>query len=35
MDCSLRQASRKEQSIARNKGFFGPIGTKKRPNFLT
>ena len=35
MDCSLREASRKEQSIARKKAFFGPIRTKKRPKFLT
>ena len=35
MDCSLREASRKEQSIAPKKAFFGPIRTKKRPKFLT
>ena len=35
MDCSLREASRKEQSIAPREAFFGPIRTKKRPNFLT
>ena len=32
---SLREASRKEQSIAPKKAFFGPIRTKKRPKFLT
>ena len=35
MDCSLREASRKEQSIAPQKVFFGPTTTKKRPKFLT
>ena len=35
MDCSLREASRKEQSFAPKKAFFGPIRTKKRPKFLT
>ena len=35
MDCSLREASHKEQSIAPNKAFFGPVRTKKRPKFLT
>ena len=35
MDCSLRKASRKEQSIAPKIAFFGPIRTKKRPKFLT
>ena len=35
MDCSLREALRKEQSIAPKKAFFGPIRTKKRPKFLT
>ena len=35
MDCSLREASRKKQSIAPKKAFFGPIRTKKRPKFLT
>ena len=35
MDCSLREASRKEQSIAPKKAFFGTIRTKKRPKFLT
>ena len=35
MDCSLREASRKEQSFAPKKVFFGPIRTKKRPKFLT
>ena len=35
MDCSLREASQKEQSIAPKKTFFGPIRTKKRPKFLT
>ena len=34
MDCSLREASRKEQSIAPKKAFFGPIRTKKGPKFL-
>ena len=35
MDCSLREVSRKEQSFAPKKAFFGPIRTKKRPKFLT
>ena len=35
MDCSLREASRKEQSIAPRKAFFGPIRTKKRPKLRT
>ena len=35
MDCSLREASRKEQSVAPNNAFFGPISAKKRPKFLT
>ena len=35
MDCSLREASRKEQSIAPKKAFFGPMRTKKRLKFLT
>ena len=35
MDCSLRKASRKIQSIAPKKAFFGAIRTKKRPKFLT
>ena len=35
MDCSLRGSSRKEQSIAPEKAFFGPLRTKKRPKFLT
>ena len=35
MDCSLREASRKEQFIAQKKAFFGPTRTKKRPKFLT
>ena len=35
MDCSLREASRKEQSIALKNAFFGPIRTRKRPKFLT
>ena len=35
MDCSLREASRKEQSIAPKKALLGPMGTKKRPKFLT
>ena len=34
MDCSLREALRKEQCIAPKKAFFGPIRTKKRPNSL-
>ena len=35
MDCSLREASRKEESIAPKKAFFGPMRTKERPKFLT
>ena len=35
MDCSLREALRKEQSIDQKNIFFGPIWTKKRPQFLT
>ena len=35
MDCSLREALRKEQSIAPKNAFFGPIRTRKRPKFLT
>ena len=35
MDCSLREASRKEQSIAPKNAIFGPIRTKKRPKSLT
>ena len=35
MDSSLREAPRKEQSIAPKKAFFGPMRTKKRPKFLT
>ena len=35
MDCSLREASRNEQSIAPKKAFFGPIRTMKVPKFLT
>ena len=35
MDCSLREASRKEQSIAPKKACFGPIRTKNEPKFLT
>ena len=35
MDCSLRRALRKEQSIAPKKAFFGPMRTKKSPKFLT
>ena len=35
MDCSLREATRKQQSIAPKKAFFGPIRTRKRPKFLT
>ena len=35
MDCSLREASRKEQSSVPKSAFFGPIRTKKRPKFLT
>ena len=30
MDCSMREASRKEHSTAPKEAFFGPIGTKKR-----
>ena len=30
MDCSLRKASRKEQSIAPKNAFFAPIGTETR-----
>ena len=30
MDCSLRVASRKEQFIAQENAFFGPIRTKRR-----
>ena len=29
MDCSLREASRKEQSIAPKNAFFGPIRVRK------
>ena len=29
MDCSMREASHKEQSIAPKDAFFGPIGTRK------
>ena len=35
IDCSLREASRREQSIAPNKRFLGPMRTKKSPEFLT
>ena len=35
MDCSLRKALCREQSIAPGGAFFGPIRTKKRPKFLT
>ena len=35
MDCSLRKASRKKQSLAQKKAFFGPIMTTKGPKFLT
>ena len=35
MDCSLREASRKEQSIASKRAFFGPMRTKERPKFFT
>ena len=35
MDCSFREASRKEQSIAPRKAFFGPMRTNDRPKFLT
>ena len=35
MDCSLREASRKKQSIAPKKAFFGPVRTKKTPKLLT
>ena len=34
MDCSLRRASRKEQSIAPKHAFFGPIRTRKRAGIL-
>ena len=34
MNWSLREASRKEQSIGPKKAFFGPVRTKKRPKFL-
>ena len=34
MDCSLREASCKEQSIAPKQAFFVPMRTKKRPKFL-
>ena len=34
MACSLREPSRKEQSIAPKNAFFGPIGTKKRAKIL-
>ena len=35
MDCSLREASGKEQSIAPEHAFLGPIRTEKGPKFLT
>ena len=35
MDCSLRKASRKEQSIAPKNSFFGPIRTKIGSPFVT
>ena len=35
MDCSLREALRKEQSTAPNNAFFEPIRTTKGPTFLT
>ena len=35
MDCSLREASRKKQSIAPKNAFFGPIRRTKRRKFLT
>ena len=35
MDCSVREASHRKQSIASKKAFFGPMRTKKRPKFLT
>ena len=35
MDCSLRKALRKEQSIAPENAFFGPIRTRKWPKYLT
>ena len=35
MDCSLREASRKEQSIAPKNAFCGPIRTRKVSKFLT
>ena len=34
MDCSLREASRKEQSIAPKKHFLDPSGPRKGQNFL-
>ena len=35
MDCSLREAPRKKQSIAPKNAFFGPIRTKKGAKCLT
>ena len=35
MDCSLREASGKEQPIAPENAFFAPIRTTKVPTFLT
>ena len=35
MDCFLREAWRKKQSIAPKNAFVGPIRTTKRPKFLT
>ena len=34
MDCSLREASRKEQSIAPKKAFLAPSGPRKGQNSL-
>ena len=34
MDCSLREASRKEQSIAPKKPFLDPSGPRKGQNSL-
>ena len=31
MDCSLREASRNEQSIAPKEAFYGPIRTRESP----
>ena len=35
MDCSLREASPKDQSMAPKNAFFGPIRSTKGPKFLT